>query len=82
MSIVMCDDCEKRIDLDYDESYDVLNNEREIISALTESQLKSDEMEIWDGEPEMYINQGWQEALQWVIGLRKLKRYKLRREDG
>ena len=59
-----------------------MKNEREIISALTESQLKSDEMEIWDGEPEMYINQGWQEALQWVIGLRKLKRYKLRREDG
>ena len=59
-----------------------MKNEREIVTALTESQLKSDEMEIWDGEPEMYINQGWQEALQWVIGLRKLKRYKLRREDG
>ena len=59
-----------------------MKNEREIVTALTESQLKSDEMEIWDGEPEMYINQGWQEALQWVIGLRKLKRYKLRRKDG
>ena len=26
MSIVMCDDCEKRIDLDYNESNDVLND--------------------------------------------------------
>ena len=58
-----------------------MKNEREVITALTESQLKAHEMEIWDGEPEMYINKGWQEALQWVIGLKKLKRYHVRRKD-
>jgi hypothetical protein len=52
-----------------------MKNEKEIVTALTELQLKAHEMEIWDGEPEMYINQGWEEALHWVIGLIKEKRY-------
>ena len=52
-----------------------MKNEREVVETLTEVQLSSDEAELWDGEPEMYINQGWMEALQWVIGLKKEKRY-------
>ena len=52
-----------------------MKNEREVVETLTEVQLSSDEAELWDCEPEMYINQGWMEALQWVIGLKKEKRY-------
>ena len=52
-----------------------MKTERQIVFALSESQLSAEEMEHWDGEPEMYINQGWEEALHWVIGLIKEKRY-------
>ena len=53
----------------------MMKSEREIVKALTELQLEAHEMEVWDGEPEMYINQGWEEALHWVIGMLKDKRY-------
>jgi len=52
-----------------------MRNEKEVIKTLTEIQLAAHEAEAWDGEPEMYINQGWEEALYWVIGLTKEKRY-------
>jgi|10_taG_2_1085330.scaffolds.fasta_scaffold49995_5 hypothetical protein len=57
-----------------------MKTEREIITAYHECQLSSEENEIWDGESEMYINQGWQEALAWVIGALKLKRYTMQEE--
>ena len=50
-----------------------LKKENEIIKAYHECCLSAHEMELWDGEPEMYINQGWQEALAWVIGSGLLK---------
>ena len=52
-----------------------MRNEKEIIQALTESQLTMNEMELWDGEPEMHTNKGWQEALSWVLKITKQKRY-------
>ena len=35
--------------------------------TLNECQLSREENEIWDGEPDMYINQGWIEALEYVL---------------
>ena len=52
-----------------------MRNEKEILIALTETQLSSDEAELWDEEPEMYINKGWEEALLWVLNMKKEKRY-------
>ncbi len=56
-----------------------MKTESEIVTTYHECTLNSEEMELWDGEPEMYINQGWQEALAWVIGAR-MKRYKTIKE--
>ena len=52
-----------------------MRNEKEILIALTETQLSGDEAELWDEEPEMYINKGWEEALLWVLNMKKEKRY-------
>ena len=41
--------------------------EEEIKYVITEMKLNAEEMEYWDGEPDMYINQGWIEALKWVL---------------
>ena len=43
--------------------------------ALNECQLSREQNELWDGEPDMYINQGWIEALEYVLQVRKDKRY-------
>ena len=60
-----------------------MKTERQIVFALSESQLSAEEMEHWDGEPDMYVNQGWQEALTWVLGhnSKLLKRYNLKQEE-
>ena len=43
--------------------------------ALNECQLSREQNELWDGEPDMYINQGWIEALEYVLNVSKDKRY-------
>ena len=43
--------------------------------ALNECQLSREQNELWDGEPDMYINQGWIEALEYVLSINKDKRY-------
>ena len=35
-----------------------IKTEKEIVMALSETMLSQDENEMWDGEPEMYINRG------------------------
>ena len=43
--------------------------------ALNECQLSREQNELWDGEPDMYINQGWIEALEYVLGIAKENKY-------
>ena len=43
--------------------------------ALNECQLSREQNELWDGEPDMYINQGWIEALEFVLGIAKENKY-------
>ena len=43
--------------------------------ALNECQLSREQNELWDGEPDMYINQGWIEALEYVLSINEDKRY-------
>jgi len=43
--------------------------------ALNECQLSREENECWDGEPDMFINQGWIEALEYVLDIRKERKY-------
>ena len=43
--------------------------------ALNECQLSREQNELWDGEPDMYINQGWIEALEYVLGITKESKY-------
>ena len=42
----------------------------EIKHVITELELNAEEMELWDGEPDLYVNNGWIEALNWVLGER------------
>ena len=43
--------------------------------ALNECQLSREENELWDGEPDMYINQGWIEALEYVLNIKGEEKY-------
>ena len=43
--------------------------------ALNECQLSREQNELWDGEPDMYINQGWIEALEFVLQISKESKY-------
>ena len=43
--------------------------------TLNECQLSREQNELWDGEPDMYINQGWIEALEYVLSISEDKRY-------
>ena len=47
----------------------------EIKHVITELELNAEEMELWDGESDLYINNGWIEALNWVLG-KRIKRDK------
>ena len=53
----------------------MIKSEEEIKHVITELELNAEEMELWDGEPDLYVNNGWIEALNWVLG-KRLKRYK------
>ena len=52
-----------------------MKTKKQVNEALTESAITASEMELFDGEPDMYICQGWQEALAWVLGSRKIETY-------
>ena len=43
--------------------------------ALNECKLSREQNECWDGEPDMFINQGWIEALEYVLNIHKGKQY-------
>ena len=43
--------------------------------TLNECQLSREQNELWDGEPDMYINQGWIEALEYVLNITNEKKY-------
>ena len=43
--------------------------------ALNECQLSREQNELWDGEPDMFINQGWIEALEYVLTIGESQRY-------
>ena len=43
--------------------------------ALNECQLSREQNELWDGEPDMFINQGWIEALEYVLNIKDDKKY-------
>ena len=53
---------------------------KEIVKCIGELKLNAEEMEYWDGEPDLHINEGWIEALKWVLGLRD-KRDEYPREE-
>ena len=46
------------------------------MKAYKECVMDTQEMEFFDGEPDLYIAQGWQEALAWVLGPRKMETYR------
>ena len=50
-------------------------NRGTIKHALNECQLSREQNECWDGEPDMFINQGWIEALEYVLNISKSKKY-------
>ena len=45
-----------------------MKRKAEIQEAYDECIITTQEMELFDGEPDLYIAQGWQEALLWVLG--------------
>ena len=50
--------------------------ERGVIKhALNECQLSREQNELWDGEPDMFINQGWIEALEYVLNIKDEQKY-------
>ena len=53
-----------------------MKTKKQIKQALKDAALSTDEMELWDGEPDLYICQGWQEALTWVLGSRNIDTYR------
>ena len=53
---------------------------KEIVKCIGELKLDAEKMEYWDGESDSYINEGWIEALRWVLGLRD-KRDEYPREE-
>ena len=52
-----------------------MKRKADIIQALEGCEMAIQDMELFDGEPELYINQGWQEALRWIITKRKDRRF-------
>ena len=46
---------------------DSVKSKEYIKKLINELQLSREQNELWDGEPQMYINQGWIEALECVI---------------
>ena len=45
-----------------------MKRKAEIQEAIDECIITTQEMELFDGESDLYICQGWQEALIWVLG--------------
>ena len=53
-----------------------MKTKKQVEEAYRDCALSTKEIELWDGEPDLYICQGWQEALIWVLGHRKIKGYR------
>ena len=53
-----------------------MKTKKQIKQALEDAAISIDEMELWDGEPDLYICQGWQEALVWVLGSKNIDTYR------
>ena len=58
----------------------MMKTAKEIVKCIGELKLDAEKMEYWDGESDSYINEGWIEALRWVLGLRD-KRDEYPREE-
>ena len=52
-----------------------MKRKADIENAYEECVICTQELELFDGEPDLYIAQGWQEELLWVLGLRDTKTY-------
>ena len=50
-----------------------MKTKKQVEEAYKDYAISTEEMEYFDGEPDMFICQGWQEALVWVLGNRKIK---------
>ncbi len=53
-----------------------MKTKKQVEEAYKDCAISTEEMEYFDGEPDMFICQGWQEALVWVLGNRKIKGYR------
>tara|TARA_R100001463_G_scaffold102573_1_gene156996 strand:- start:156 stop:347 length:192 start_codon:yes stop_codon:yes gene_type:complete len=53
-----------------------MKRKADVKKAYKECVISTQEMELWDGEPDLYICQGWQEALLWVLGPRDKETYR------
>ena len=58
-----------------------MKTKKQVESAYNSAVNKMQAMELWDGEPELYINQGWQQALMWVLTSRKIDSYHPYKEE-
>ena len=58
-----------------------MKTKKQVESAYNCAVNKMQAMELWDGEPELYINQGWQQALMWVLSSRKIDSYHPYKEE-
>ena len=53
-----------------------MKTKKQVKGALEDAAKSMEDMEFFDGEPDMYICQGWQEALTWVLGSRNIDTYR------
>ena len=50
-----------------------MRTENEIRNQIEIGETKAQQMEYWDGEPELIYHNGYIRALEWVIGLETAK---------
>ena len=48
-----------------------MRTENEIRDQIAIGETKADQMQYWDGEPDLHIHNGYIHALQWALGLVK-----------
>ena len=48
-----------------------MRTENQIKDGIQIAITKAEQMEYWDGEPDLHYNNGYIHALQWVLGLVK-----------
>ena len=52
----------------------MVRTENQIKDQIAIGETKAEQMEYWDGEPDLHINNGWIEALKWVLGIGETRR--------